>query len=42
MTPARRTLIAFCIALATAFAVAVLAIVDASHEPNGFERIYRD
>jgi hypothetical protein len=42
MTLVRRTLIAVCIALATALAVAGLAIVDADGRAEGFERLHQD
>lgn len=42
MTLVRRMLLAFLIALATALAVAGLAIVDAGDQPQAFEHIHRD
>ena len=42
MTLVRRALLAFCIALATALAVASLAIIDADSRPQGFEKFPRD
>jgi hypothetical protein len=42
MTLVRRALLALGIALATAFAVAGLAIIDASSRPQGFEKLHRD
>jgi hypothetical protein len=42
MTLARRAFVALCIALATALAVAGLAILDANSPPEGFGKIQRD
>jgi hypothetical protein len=42
MTLVRRTLLALCIALATALAVASLAIIDAGSRPEGFEKLSRN
>jgi hypothetical protein len=42
MTLVRRALLAFGIALATALAVAGLAIIDVTSRPQAFERLHRD
>jgi hypothetical protein len=42
MTLARRIFLALCIAVATAFAVAGLAIVDAGHQAQSFEKLHRN
>ena len=42
MTLVRRALLAFCIALATALAIAGLAIIDANSRPQGFEKLHQD
>jgi hypothetical protein len=42
MTLVRRTLLAFFIALATALAVAGLAVIDAGSRLEGFQRFHQD
>jgi hypothetical protein len=42
MTLARRTLVALCIALATALAVVALAAIDEGRAPAGLVQIHHD